>query len=82
MEKITATKIEKIQDPTFEPMPDEYVVLIEETRVDDVGNEYQFVRKEITTIKDINKQIDIINEQINSLQEQKEKLQAKKQELK
>ena len=79
-DKITATKIPQ---PDFVPeaINAQYEVLIEETRKDDVGNEYKFTRKELINKSSLDMQIAQIEEDIARLRKMKNKLEAKKLKL-
>lgn len=84
MKKITAKKI-KAEDLTNTEQAegfDSYDVFIEEERVDEAGNAYTYVRKEMTNLKKINAEIDNINIQIDALKAIRDELQDKKSQLK
>lgn len=79
-DKITATKLQQA-DTVADPKNEQYELLIEETRKDDMGVSYKYTRKEITSKGIIEQEIARINKQITSLQEQLVKLTDKETKL-
>lgn len=73
--EVTNVEVSKVEQPHI-TSPEVYEFLITETRKDDVGNEYEYTRKEPVNVSALDSQIENLEAQLAVLKENKAKIVA------